>query len=422
MRISLAVAVVAAFLSANAASAQDLSRTKPEDLGFSSDRLDRITEIFREDAAHGNAPGFVLLIARHGKLAYFEAIGTINPATNAPMTGDAIFRIYSMTKPITQVAAMMLYEEGRITLDEPIAKYLPQFKDVKVGIEKADPAGGPPTLELVPAQRPILIQDLMRHTSGLTYGYFGDLLVKKAYNDAGLTKGDFDNAEFADRLAKLPLAFQPGTTWDYGHSTDILGRLIEIVSGQSLYRFEKERLLDPLEMKDTSFYLTDPTKQSRVAEPFKDDRTIGINAEFNDPRVAEKWEAGGHGMVSTATDFARFLQMLLSGGALDGKRYLGPKTIAYMTADHLGNVIVPGPYYLPGPGYGFGLGFAVRMDQGVSPRMGNPGEYVWGGVGGTYFWVDPRQDLFVVFMMQSPRQRLHYYALIRDMIYAALVK
>jgi CubicO group peptidase (beta-lactamase class C family) len=422
MRISLAVAVVAAFLSANAASAQDSSRTKPEDLGFSSDRLDRITEIFREDAAHGNAPGFVLLIARHGKLAYFEAIGTINPATNAPMTGDAIFRIYSMTKPITQVAAMMLYEEGRITLDEPIAKYLPQFKDVKVGIEKADPAGGPPTLELVPAQRPILIQDLMRHTSGLTYGYFGDLLVKKAYNDAGLTKGDFDNAEFADRLAKLPLAFQPGTTWDYGHSTDILGRLIEIVSGQSLYRFEKERLLDPLEMKDTSFYLTDPTKQSRVAEPFKDDRTIGINAEFNDPRVAGKWEAGAHGMVSTATDFARFLQMLLSGGALDGKRYLGPKTIAYMTADHLGNVIVPGPYYLPGPGYGFGLGFAVRMDQGVSPRMGNPGEYVWGGVGGTYFWVDPRQDLFVVFMMQSPRQRLHYYALIRDMIYAALVK
>jgi CubicO group peptidase (beta-lactamase class C family) len=262
----------------------------------------------------------------------------------------------------------------------------------------------------------------MRHTSGLTYGDFGDLLVKKAYNDAGLTKGDFDNAEFADRLAKLPLAFQPGTTWDYGHSTDILGRLIEIVSGKSLYRFEKERLLDPLDMKDTSFYVIDPTKQNRVAEPFKDDRTFGIDAEFNDPRAAGKWEAGGHGMVSTATDFARFLQMLLNGGALDGKRYLGPKTIAYMTADHLGNVVVPGPYYLPGPGYGFGLGFAVRLTQGVSSRMGNPGEYEWGGVGGTYFWVDPREDMFVVFMMQSPAQRQHYYALIRDMIYAALVK
>ncbi|TMJ25497.1 MAG: beta-lactamase family protein [Alphaproteobacteria bacterium] len=419
--IPLALAIIAALLGAHAASAQDLSRAKPEDLGFSSERLERITKIFREDAAHGKAPGFVLLIARHGKLGYFEAIGALNPETNAPMTGDAIFRIYSMTKPITQVAAMLLYEEGRITLDEPIAKYLPQFKDIKVGIEKADPAGGQPTLDLVPAQRPILIHDLMRHTSGLTYGDFGDLLVKKAYNDAGLTKGDFDNAEFADRLAKLPLAFQPGTTWDYGHSTDILGRLIEIVSGKSLYRFEKERLLDPLDMKDTSFYVNDPTKQNRVAEPFKDDRTFGIDAEFNDPRVAGKWEAGGDGMVGTATDYARFLQMLLSGGALDGKRYLGPKTIAYMTPDHLGNVIVPGPYYLPGPGYGFGLGFAVRLDQGVSPRMGNPREYDWGGVGGTYFWVDPREDMFVVFMMQSPRQRLHYYALIRDMIYAALV-
>src|SRR6266567_3183695 len=373
--IPLALAIIAALLGAHAASAQDLSRAKPEDLGFSSERLERITKIFREDAAHGKAPGFVLLIARHGKLGYFEAIGALNPETNAPMTGDAIFRIYSMTKPITQVAAMLLYEEGRITLDEPIAKYLPQFKDIKVGIEKADPAGGQPTLDLVPAQRPILIHDLMRHTSGLTYG----------------------------------------------HSTDILGRLIEIVSGKSLYRFEKERLLDPLDMKDTSFYVSDPTKQNRVAEPFKDDRTFGIDAEFNDPRVAGKWEAGGHGMVGTATDYARFLQMLLSGGALDGKRYLGPKTIAYMTADHLGNVIVPGPYYLPGPGYGFGLGFAVRLDQGVSPRMGNPREYDWGGVGGTYFWVDPREDMFVVFMMQSPRQRLHYYALIRDMIYAALV-
>jgi CubicO group peptidase (beta-lactamase class C family) len=420
--IPLALAVVAALLNARAAGAQDLSRAKPEDLGFSSERLERITKIFREDAARGNAPGFVLLIARHGKLGYFEATGVLNPETKAPMTGDAIFRIYSMTKPITQVAAMLLYEEGRITLDEPIAKYLPQFKDMKVGIEKADPAGGQPTLDLVPAQRPILIHDLMRHTSGLTYGDFGDLLVKKAYNDAGLTKGDFDNAEFADRLAKLPLAFQPGTTWDYGHSTDILGRLVEVVSGKPLYRFEKERLLDPLGMQDTSFYVTDPAKQSRIVEPFKDDRTFGIDAEFNDPRVAGKWEAGGHGMVGTATDYARFLQMLLSGGALDGKRYLGPRTIAYMTADHLGHVIVPGPYYLPGPGYGFGLGFAVRMTQGVSSRMGNPGEYEWGGVGGTYFWVDPREDMFVVFMMQSPAQRTHYYALIRDMIYAALVK
>ncbi len=420
--IPVALAIFVALLGAHAASAQDLPRAKPGDLGFSSERLDRITDIFRQDAAEGKAPGFVLLIARHGKLGYFEAIGALNPETKAPMTGDAIFRIYSMTKPITTVAAMMLYEEGRITLDEPIAKYLPQFKNMKVGIEKAAPGGGAAALDLVPAGRAILIHDLMRHTSGLTYGHFGDLLVKNVYNDAGLTKGDFDNAEFADRLAKLPLAFQPGTTWDYGHSTDVLGRLIEIVSGKSLYRFEKERLLDPLGMKDTSFYVIDRAKQSRIAEPFKDDRTIGIDAEFNDPRVAGKWEPGGHGMVGTATDYARFLLMLLNGGALDGKRYLGPKTTAYMTADHLGNVVAPGPYYLPGPGYGFGLGFAVRMTQGVSSRMGIPGEYEWGGVGGTYFWVDPREDMFVVFMMQSPAQRQRYEVLIRDMIYAALLK
>src|SRR5260370_38928074 len=329
--IPLALAIIAALLSAHAASAQDLSRAKPEDLGFSSERLERITKIFREDPAHGKAPGCVLMIARHGKLGYFEATGALNPEPNAPMPADGIFRIYSMTKPITQVAAMLLYEEGRITLDEPIAKYLPQFKDMKVAIEKADPAGGQPTLDLVPAQRPILIHDLMRHTSGLTYGDFGNLLVKKAYNDASLTKGDFDNAEFADRLAKLPLAFQPGTTWDYGHSTDILGRLIEIVSGKSLYGFEKERLLDPLGMKDTSFYVTDPTKQSGIAEPIKDDRTFVIVAQLDDPRDAGKWEAGGHGMVGTTTDYARFLQMLLSGGAAGRPRNSPPPADVFHT-------------------------------------------------------------------------------------------
>jgi CubicO group peptidase (beta-lactamase class C family) len=418
---SLLFAILATLLGAWAASAQGLPRAAPEELGFSSERLDRITKIFRDDAAQRKAPGFVLLIARHGKAAYFEAAGVLDPESATPMTGDAIFRIYSMTKPITQVAAMMLYEEGRITLDEPVAKYLPQFEDVQVGVEKTDASSGT-KLDLLPAEEPILIHDLMRHTSGLTYGHFGNTLVKQAYRRARLTKGDFDNAEFAHRLAKLPLAFQPRTTWDYGHSTDILGRLVEIVSGKSLYEFEKERLLDPLGMKDTSFYVIDPAKRGLVAEPFGDDRSIGIDTDFNDPRVVGKWEAGGHGMVATASDYARFLQMLLNGGTLDGNRYLGPRTIAFMTADHLGNVIVPGPYYLPGPGYGFGLGFAVRLAQGISARMGNPGEYDWGGTGGTYFWVDPKEDMLVVFMMQSPKQRLHYYALIRDMIYAALVK
>jgi CubicO group peptidase (beta-lactamase class C family) len=291
-----------------------------------------------------------------------------------------------------------------------------------VGVEKPDPAGGKATLELVPSKAPITIQDLMRHTSGITYGFFGGGMVKKAYNDAGVLKGDYTNEEFADRIAKLPLAYQPGTTWDYSHSTDILGRVVEVVSGTSLYNFEKEHILDPLGMRDTAFYVTDPAKQGRIAEPYANDRVFGVDAAFNDPRIAQKWESGGGGMVSTATDYSRLLQMLLNGGQLDGKRYLSPKTVAYMTSNQLGPGIVPGPYYLPGPGYGFGLGFAVRLSTGVATNDGSTGDYEWNGVGGTHFWVDPKEDLFVVFMMQSPRQRQHYMTIIRDMVYAAVEK
>ena len=321
--------VVGLFLSGSlVAAGQTLPTAKPEEVGLSSSRLDRLTEVLKDNIARGEIPGAVLLVARNGRIAYFESLGQLDAQAKTPMRKDAIFRIYSMSKPITQVTAMMLCEQGKIALDEPVAKYLPQFKDMKVGIEKPGPAGGQPTLDLVTAQRPILIEDLMRHTSGLTYGFFGNLLVKKAYVDAGVIKGDFDNAEFADRLAKLPLAFQPGTTWDYSHSTDILGRLIEVVSGKPLYQAEKELLLNPLGMKDTSFYVSDASKQGRIAEPFKTDRVLGADLEMNDPRIAGKWESGGGGMVSTTTDYARLLQMLLSGGALDGKRYLGPKTIA----------------------------------------------------------------------------------------------
>ena len=226
-----------------------------------------------------------------------------------------------------------------------------------------------------------------------------------------------------DRLAKLPLIYQPGTTWDYSHSTDVLGRLVEVVSGQTLYEFEKARILDPLGMKDTVL-LRDRHAPSRSASPSRSPTTAASasDAEFNDPRVAQKWESGGGGMVGTAMDYARFLQMLLNGGSLDGKRILGPKTVAYMTADHMGGVVVPGPLYLPGAGFGFGLGFAVRKDAGVSPFPGSVGEYNWGGAGGTYFWVDPKEDLFVVFMMQSPKQRVHYRALLKDMVYAAVDK
>jgi CubicO group peptidase (beta-lactamase class C family) len=404
-----------------AAFAQSLPSAKPEQVGFSAERLQRVIDVIKADVDKRIIPGAVVVVARHGKIALFETVGARDPATKVPMTKDTIFRIYSMSKPITSVAAMVLWEDGKFNLAEPVSKYIPQMGGLKVGVEKKD-ENGKPTLDLVPATRDMTIHDLFRHTSGLTYGFFGPGLVKKMYVEAKVWNDYPSNAELVDRLGKLPLAYQPGTTWDYSHSTDVLGRLVEVISRQSLYQFEKERLLDPLGMNDTSFYVTDKVKQSRIAEPFPDDRSIGVDAQFNDPRVVQAAESGGGGMVGTAMDYARFCQLLLNGGTLDGKRILGPKTVAYMTVDHLGTVVAPGPLYLPGAGFGFGLGFAVRKDAGVSPFAGSVGEYNWGGAGGTYFWVDPKEDMFVVFMMQSPKQRVAYRYLLKDMIYSAIIK
>jgi CubicO group peptidase (beta-lactamase class C family) len=415
------LAVLLCLVTVNLVGAQALPSAKPEQVGLSSDRLNKITARLKADADKGVIPGAVVLVARHGKIALFEAVGTRNPATKAPMTKDGIFRIYSMSKPITSVAAMTLWEDGKFTLAEPVSKYIPEMGGLKVGVEKPD-TGGKPTLELVPAQRDMTIQDLLRHTSGLTYGFFGPGLVKKMYVDGRVWNDYPSNAEFVARLARLPLAYQPGTTWDYSHSTDVLGRLIEVITKQSLYQYEKERILDPLGMKDTSFYVADPAKQDRIIEPFADDRSIGVDADFNDPRVVQAWESGGGGMVATAMDYARFCQMVLNGGTLDAKRILGPKTIAYMGADQLSASVVPGPLYLPGPGFGFGLGFAVRTATGVSNFPGSVGELNWGGAGGTYFWIDPKEDLFVVYMTQSPKQRLPYRYLLKDMVYAAIAK
>jgi CubicO group peptidase (beta-lactamase class C family) len=404
-----------------AAGAEPLQTAAPESVGLSSERLGRITEFLRSDIAKGTIPGAVLLVSRHGKIAYFEAVGRLDPQADSKMGKDAIFRIYSMTKPIVTVAAMMLVEQGTLALGDPVPKYLPEFKDVKVGEEKRD-ADGKVTLDLVAPKRPMTIQDLMRHTSGLTYGFFGEGAVKKAYLEADLNAGDPTTAEFVGRLAKLPLVYQPGTTWEYSQSTDVLGRVIEVAAGKPLYQALKEMLLDPLGMVDTSFYATDPSKQKRLAEPFANDRTIGAGALVNDPRNVRKYESGGGGLVATAEDYARFLQMLLNGGALDGRRYLSPTTIAYMTSDHMGEVIRRGPYDLMGPGYKFGLGFAVRTDPGMAPTAGSAGDYYWGGAGGTYFWIDPKEKLFVVFMMQSPSKRVPYRPLIRNMVYAAIME
>ena len=417
---ALALALLYGLLLAPLAQAQApapvLPAVKPEAVGLSGERLGQLSAALKNDIEKGLIPGATLLVARHGKIAWFEAMGTRDPASRAPMTKDAIFRIYSMSKPVTSLAVMMLVEDGKIALSDPVSKYIPQLGGLKVGVEKPGASG--PTLELDPVRREMTIQDLLRHTSGLTYGIFGSGLVKKAYLDAKVWEDYPSNPEFVDRLAKLPLMHQPGATWEYSHSTDVLGRVIEVVSGRTLGEFFTVRILGPLGMRDTAFYVADPAKHARIVEPFANDRSIGLGAALNDPRVVQKWESGGGGLVSTTMDYARFTQMLLNGGSLNGKRLVSPKTVAYMTADHLGAGVASGP----GPGYGFGLGFAVRKDAGMAPLPGTVGEYYWGGAAGTYFWIDPKEDLVVVYMMQSPKQRVAARNLLRNMVYGALDK
>jgi CubicO group peptidase (beta-lactamase class C family) len=401
--------------------AAELPRSKPEAEGMSAERLRRISATLMAGVRDGKIPGAVLMVARHGRVVQFDAVGDLGPIPGAPMERDAIFRIYSMSKPITSVAAMILVEEGRLKLEDPVEKYIPAFGKVQVGVEKPGPNGGKPTLALEPLRRQMTVQDLLRHTSGLTYGFFGNSLVRTAYDEAKLFE-DLDNAAFAERLATLPLAAQPGSTWDYGHSTDILGHVIEIVSGQSLGAFLTARLFDPLGMKDTSFYVTDRSKQGRIAEPFDHDRNLGLNADMTDPRVQRKAEPGGGGLLSTAMDVARFVQMLRNGGTLDGKRILSPKTVAFMASDHVSPHIKKTAMYLPGPGYGFGLGFAVRQATGEGVNPSEPGTYYWGGAAGTLFWIDPKTDLWAVLMIQSIKQRDHYRSVLMNMVYAAIEK
>lgn len=395
---------------------------RPEAVGLSSERLTRVSDWLRGEVAAKRIPGAVVMVMRGGKLAYVDAIGQRDPASPAPMKSDDIFRIYSMTKPIVSVAALMLAEEGKLLLEAPIARYIPAFADVKVGVEKTD-AQGQKTLDLVAPRRAPTVHDLLRHTAGLTYGFFGDGLVKQAYQKAGISAaGDITNAEFADRIAKMPLIAHPGSTWDYSNATDVLGRVIEVASGQTLGAFLQRRIFDPLGMRDTSFYVPEPERQARLAEPFADDRVIGVGALVSNPRKVERMESGGGGLVSTAPDYLRFLAMLRHGGELEGRRILSPATLAFMTADHLGTGVLRTPLYLPGPGYGFGLGVAVRTSTGEAAYPASVGEYYWGGAGGTYMWVDPAQDLAVVFMMQSPKMRVPYRSLLRNLVAGAVIE
>jgi len=391
--------------------------------GFSTARLAALGEKVRAEVKSGRLPGAVLLVSRNGKLVHSEVIGAQDPKSGAPMRRDSIFRIYSMTKPFVSVAVMMLAEEGRLQISEPVSKYIPELKDLKVGVEKPDGNGA--QLELVPAAREITIQDLLRHTSGLTYGIFGKSLVKEAYKKLDVDSWDQTNAEVMKKLAAAPLQYQPGTLWEYSRSVDVLGHLLERISGQPLDQYLEARLFKPLGMKDTGFWVA-PQKQARIAEAFETDPDSKAKVSLIEIRQAPKLLSGGGGAVSTAGDYLRFTQMLLNGGELDGVRILSRKTVAYMMSDHLGAVravsLQRGAAYLPGPGYGFGLGFAVRTETGEATTPGTVGDANWGGLGGTYFWVDPKENLAVVWMAQGPGQRTYYRQLVRTGVYGALVK
>jgi len=387
---------------------------------FSAEGLAKVSDYIRNEVATGKIPGAILLVQQHGKPVYSENFGVRDVMTELSMSADTIFRLYSMSKPITSVAAMMLVEDGKLALDDPVSKYIPAFADLKVGVEAKDDSGKP-TLKLEPLTRPITIEDLLRHTSGLTYGFYGDDIVRKLYAEADLFNADISNAEFVERIAKLPLAEQPGTRWDYGHSTDVLGRVIEIVSGKSLYQFEKERLLDPLGMTETAFYVADTSKRLRVAEPMPNDRAISPTTRLRDIMQPRKSEGGGAGMVGTVGDYARLCQMLLNGGTYQGRSYLKPETIRLMASDHIGpeTKISRGWAYYPGATSGFGLGFAVRTS--VPPNTQWPlGEYRWDGVGGTFFFIDPADDMFVVFMVQTPSERGRIELELKTLIYRAM--
>ena len=384
------------------------------------EKLQLITEFFDNEIATGKLPGAVVLIQQHGRLFYLKCFGVRDVTTKLPMTPDTMFALHSMTKPITSLAAMMLIDAGKLALDDPVSKYIPAFANMQVGLERTD-VHGEPTLELVPAVRQVTIMDLLRHTSEISYEYIGGPWVLKVYSQAHLFDGKFDNKEFAERIAKLPLARQPGTLWRYGHSTDVLGRVIEIVSGETLYHFMRQHILDPLGMNHTKFVLDTPQERTLMAEPLPSD-TVLVNAERK-RRAHPEWESGGGGLVSTIIDYARFAQMILNGGELDGRRYLSPAAFKDMTTDHVG----PGSgvgrdyFYFPGDGFGFGYGLAVRTDPGEAkpPPPGSIGELKWDSGSGTYFGVDPKLDMIYIMMEHTQKERARTRVAFKKLVYDA---
>ena len=389
-----------------------LPQTKPESIGLSPTRLQQMSDAFKREIDKGTLPGATVMVARRGQIGWFEALGKQSPAGDAPMALDSIFRIYSMTKPIVSVGIMMLLEDGHFILNDPVAKFIPEFAGQKVGVENNG------KLELVPLKRPMTIQDLLRHTSGITYDHTGNSLVQQLYQQSRLRSRKISNAEHAALVASLPLMSQPGEEWNYSRSTDILGRIIEVVSGKTLGAFLTERILAPLQMTETGFH-TGAQNAGRLAEAFPADPWTGEKVQLFNMLEKPVMESGGGGLVSTTMDYARICQMLLNGGSLDGIRIIGRKSLELMAWDHLGpHVKVDSP--LMPAGHGFGLGFAVRTDAGMAPFHGSVGQFFWSGMAGTFFYIDPAEEMFAVFMMQGPGQREYLRSVLRSLVYAAV--
>jgi len=416
-------------LVASIASAQGIPQaTNSEEVGLSKERLQRISEWIQTDVNKGVVPGAVVMVLRKGKIAYYEAFGYRDREKNIPMTRNSIFRIASMTKPFTSLAVMMLAEEGKIQLPLPVSRYLPEFKDLKVGVEKKDPASGKTELVLETANREMTVQDLLRHTSGITYGIFGKSMVKDLYNKANLFDWNQTNAELVTKFSQLPLQYHPGTTWDYSMSTDILARIVEITSGVDFDTFIADRITKPLKLTDTAYWAEGADRQARLAEPQIDPAT-GSRPRVHDVTKKQKWVPGAMGLVSTAHDYARFCLMFLNGGTLDGVRLVSRKTIEHMTSNH----IPPGYKYAspmqmqimwPSPsmetGQGFGLGFSINCEPERSPLPGSKGTYYWTGIYGTSFFVEPKEELIAIMMNQAPAQTRPYQYRMRHYVLQAI--
>ena len=413
--------------------AQALPTASPESVGMSSQRLDKLTAMLRQEVADKKLPGAVVMVARKGKLVYSQAFGGLADAAGGAMKTDSMFRIYSMTKPLVSTALMMLVEDGKVQLTDPVSKFLPSFKSPMVSVGSWDPVSNNVGFKLVAANREPTIQDLLRHTSGIAYGELTrNTLVREAYVKAGVYKPtlDFDarelpGAEMAERLGKAPLAQQPGTTWEYSLSVDVQGRVVEAVSGKRLGDFLQERLFTPLKMVDSGFFVP-AAKAARLAEPFAKDPATGVDNKLIDVSQQPGNDSGGAGGVSTAGDYLRYCQAMLNGGQLDGARILSRSTVRLMTADHLGTAINtttnPGMLLLGVQGYTFGLGFLVRQSDGIAAVQGTAGEFMWAGYGGTYFWAEPKEQICAVYMTQAPSPlRAYYRRAMKDLVAQSLI-